>query len=47
MFTLVLSTPAAFFARFGRGYLSSFGFILIIVILAQIIAIAGYGEYFP
>lgn len=47
MFSLILSTPAAFFASYGRGYLSPFGFILLIVIFAQIIAIAGYGEYFP
>ena len=47
MFSLILSTPAAFFASYGRGYLSPFGFILVIVILAQVVAIAGYGEYFP
>ncbi len=47
LLSLILSTPAAFFASFGRGYLSPFGFILVIVILAQVVAVAGYGEYFP
>lgn len=45
--TILLSTPVGFFASYGRGYLSPLGFIVITLILAQIIAVAGYGEFFP
>ena len=45
--TMMLSTLPAFLACYGRGYLAPIGFILFMVVLAQIIAAAGYGEYFP
>ena len=45
--TLTLSTLPAFFACYGKGYLAPIGFILFMVVLAQIIAAAGYGEFFP
>ncbi|TWT04310.1 bacitracin ABC transporter permease [Planococcus sp. CPCC 101016] len=45
--TLALSTLPAFLACYGRGYLAPIGFILFMVVLAQIIAAAGHGEYFP
>lgn len=45
--TLALSTPAAFLACYGRGYLAPIGFILFMVVLAQVIAAAGYGAFFP
>jgi len=42
-----LSTPVAFFACLGRGYLAPLGFIIMMVVFAQIIAAIGYGAYFP
>jgi len=45
--TLALSTPPAFLACCGRGYLAPIGFILFMVVLAQVIAAAGYGAFFP
>lgn len=46
-FTISLSTPVAFFACFGRGYLPAIGFTIFTLVLAQIIALTGYGYYFP
>ncbi len=45
--TILLVTPVAFFASAGRGYLPPMGFAILTVILAQIVAAAGWGEYFP
>lgn len=45
--TILTSTPVAFFASFGRGYLPAVGFTIFTLVLAQIIALTGYGEYFP
>lgn len=45
--TILLSTPVAFFACLGRGYLSALGFVVSAIVLAQIIAVTGYGHYFP
>lgn len=45
--TILLSTPAAFFASYGKGYLAPLGFIMFMLVLSQIITIIGYGEYFP
>lgn len=45
--TIILSTPVAFFASFGRGFLAPLGFVILLLVLSQIIAIAGFGEYFP
>ncbi|MCZ7571699.1 MAG: ABC transporter permease [Ardenticatenaceae bacterium] len=45
--TVALVTPIAFFASAGRGYLPPMGVAILAVILAQIIAAAGWGEYFP
>ena len=45
--TMALSTPVAFFASAGHGYLPPVGFAIFAVILAQIIAASGWGEYFP
>lgn len=47
LLTLALSTPPAFLACYGRGYLAPIGFILFMVVLAQVIAAAGYGSFFP
>ena len=45
--TILLSTPVALFAGIGRGYLSPLGFLISALVLAQIIALTGYGQYFP
>ncbi|WP_121640281.1 ABC transporter permease [Virgibacillus sp. Bac330] len=45
--TVLLSTPVALVASIGRGYLSPLGFMIFTLILAQIVAVAGYGAYFP
>jgi len=45
--TIALLTPIAFFASAGHGYLPPMGAVVLAMGLAQVIAIAGYGEYFP
>jgi ABC-2 type transport system permease protein len=45
--TITLATPVAFFANAGRGYLPPMGFAIVMIVLAQVIAAAGWGEYFP
>jgi ABC-2 type transport system permease protein len=47
LLTTALSTPVAFFASFGRGYLSPLGFVLFSLLLVNIVAETGYGEFFP
>jgi len=44
--TAALATPVALVACAGRGYLAPMGFSIFMVILAQIIAAVGWGEYF-
>src|SRR5690625_5013974 len=45
--TIALSTPVAFFASYGRGYLGPLGFVTITLVFSQIVAATGYGEFFP
>jgi len=45
--TISLVAPIAFIASVGRGYLAPLGAAILVIFLAQIIAIVGYGEYFP
>ncbi len=45
--TILLVPPVAFFAGIGRGYLAPLGAAIFFVILAQIVAAAGWGEFFP
>jgi len=45
--TIVLVTPIAFFASAGRGYLPPLGIAILAIFLAQVTAIAGWGDYFP
>lgn len=47
LLTILLSTPVAFFASFGRGYLSPLGFMVFVLVFAQIVATTGYGHLFP
>lgn len=44
---VVLNTPIAFFAIFGKGYLAPLGIVAILLVLAQIIGALGIGNYFP
>lgn len=45
--TIALLTPVAFFASAGHGYLAPMGAVFLFLALAQIVAVAGWGEYFP
>lgn len=45
--TILMSFPVAFFAHWGKGYLSALGFVIFSMMLAQIVAVAGYGAWFP
>lgn len=47
LLTLLLGTPIAFFAIWGKGYLLPLGFVAFTLVFAQIIAATGYGYYFP
>ncbi len=44
---IMLSTPVAFFASFGRGYLSPLAFIIFTMLLSQLGSAIGLGEYIP
>lgn len=45
--TILLCTPVAFFACFGRGYLPPMGFVILTLIVAQFSGLVGLGPYFP
>lgn len=45
--TILLCTPVAFFACFGRGYLLPFSFIILIMMLANFAGFVGWGPFFP
>jgi ABC-2 type transport system permease protein len=45
--TILLVSPVAFVASAGHGYLAPMGATILFVALAQIIAVIGWGEYFP
>jgi ABC-2 type transport system permease protein len=45
--TITLVTPIAFFASAGHGYLPPMGVLFLALLLAQVVAAAGWGEYFP
>lgn len=47
LLTILLSSPVAFFASVGKGYISPLGFVVFTLVLAQIVAATGYGEFFP
>jgi ABC-type transport system involved in multi-copper enzyme maturation permease subunit len=44
---LLLNTPIAFFAIWGKGYLTPLGIVALLLVLAQIIGAMGIGSYFP
>lgn len=45
--TIAVITPVCFVANVGRGYLSPLAFVILMLALAQVIAIIGWGGYFP
>lgn len=44
---LFLSSPVAFFASFGRGYILPIGFVILTLIMANFSGLVGLGPYFP
>ena len=45
--TIASVTPIVFFASAGHGYLPPMGVAILDIFLAQVVGIAGWGEYFP
>ena len=45
--TLLLSTPVAFIAAYGRGIIAPIGFVIVMLIMAQFLGLVGLGPYFP
>ena len=45
--TIIPGTVIAFMALWGKGYLAPLGFVALTLVLAQVIAAAGFGFYFP
>ena len=44
---IILLPFVAFFASAGKGYLPSFGWLVLTVVMAQIAVITGWGDWFP
>ena len=44
---IVVVMPFALFASIGRGYLLPIGVAILTLIMANVVTIAGWGEYFP
>ncbi|MBL0110596.1 MAG: hypothetical protein IPP42_06940 [Saprospiraceae bacterium] len=42
-----MNTPVAYFALWGKGYLSPLGLVTIMLVLSQILGALGVGQYFP
>ena len=47
LMTILLCTPVAFFACYGRGYLPPVGFVIAALIVAQFVVALNLGPYFP
>jgi ABC-2 type transport system permease protein len=47
LITILLCTPVAFFASYGRGYLLPMGFVILTLIIANFTGLVGLGPYFP
>ncbi|MBI5300856.1 MAG: ABC transporter permease [Chloroflexi bacterium] len=45
--TIALVTPIVFSASAGRGYLPPMGITILAILFAQVLAVMGWGEYFP
>ena len=44
---IAVVTPFSFFASVGRGYLLPIGAAILALMMANLVALAGWGEYFP
>jgi ABC-2 type transport system permease protein len=44
---IAVVVPFAFFASIGRGYLLPVGAAILALIMANVVVVAGWGEYFP
>jgi ABC-2 type transport system permease protein len=44
---ILLNTPIAFFALWGKGYLPPLGVVALLLVFSQIIGAIGLGSYFP
>ncbi len=44
---VAVTLPFAFFASVGRGYLLPMGVAVLTLMLTNVVALAGWGEYFP
>jgi ABC-2 type transport system permease protein len=47
LLVLMLMPLVAFFASAGRGYLPALGWVFLTVVFAQIVAVLGWGDWFP
>ena len=47
LLAIAVTLPFAFFASAGRGYLLPIGLAFLILIMTNVVAIVGWGEYFP
>ncbi len=45
--TALLALPVGFVASAGRGYLPALGVALLTLVLAQILSVLGWGDWFP
>ena len=45
--TILIGTPIALFALWGKGYLAPLAFVALTLVFAQIMAALGMGSYFP
>lgn len=47
LLTILLCTPIAFLASYGRGYLLPMGFVILTLLMANFTGLVGLGPYFP
>lgn len=47
LLVMVVMTPVPFFASIGRGYLFPMGMAILLLLLANLIVVLGWGDYFP
>ena len=45
--TALVTTPVAYVASLGRGYLAPLGWAFLTIFLAQVVAATGWGDWFP
>ena len=45
--TVSLISPVGFIASFGKGIVAPIAFVIVMLILAQFVALVGWGPYFP